>query len=130
MPRKRSTVGGSTVSSDFVAPGGGSRADLEHLAYTLGLSVDACLAIMNCEGQVRVTIIIFIELAAFLLLFFQLASDTFIIHYFSLFVRCVTNQKNIRALHPWVDDGVPEVYPPRLDYPQLIQPWQVYGVIL
>ena len=56
MPRKRSTVGGgstTTVSSDFVAPGGGSRTDLEHLAYTLGLSVDACLAIMNCEGQVR-----------------------------------------------------------------------------
>ena len=61
MPRKRSAVGvvdgttsvSSSASTDFVAPGGGSRADLEHLASTLGLSVDACLAIMNCEGQVR-----------------------------------------------------------------------------
>jgi hypothetical protein len=69
MPRKRSTVGGSTVSSDFVAPGGGSRADLEHLAYTLGLSVDACLAIMNCEGQVRVIVI---TSSIILLLFFHL----------------------------------------------------------
>ena len=61
MPRKRSAVGvvdgttsvSSSASTDFVAPGGGSRTDLEHLASTLGLSVDACLAIMNCEGQVR-----------------------------------------------------------------------------
>lgn len=59
MPRKRSAVGvvdgtTSVSCSDFVSPGGGSRTDLEHLAYTLGLSVDACLAIMNCEGQVCV----------------------------------------------------------------------------
>lgn len=34
-----------------------------------------------------------------------------------------------RALHQRADDGVlPEVFP--LDYPQLIQPWQVYGAIL
>jgi hypothetical protein len=69
MPRKRSAVGGvvdgvnstTSVSSDFVAPGGGSRADLEHLAYTLGLSVDACLAIMNCEGQVRHLYYVFLD---------------------------------------------------------------------
>ena len=145
MPRKRSAVGvvdgttsvSSSASTDFVAPGGGSRADLEHLASTLGLSVDACLAIMNCEGQVRhfILLVSSYHLHALpgyfgsLLLFFM-RIILFIIYIISfLIVVLQNNLYKYRASHQRADDGVlPAVYP--LDYPQSIQQWRVYGVIL
>lgn len=52
--RKRSNAEGSTVSTfanDYVAPGGGTEADISKLSTVLNLPTDATLAIMNCGGQ-------------------------------------------------------------------------------
>ena len=41
----------STFANDYVAPGGGTEADISKLSTVLNLPTDATLAIMNCGGQ-------------------------------------------------------------------------------
>jgi len=49
--RKRRTRNQSPSNSEIVAPGGGTQADVNSLANSLGLGADAVSDILNCEGS-------------------------------------------------------------------------------